>query len=130
MRGKQQMADAFVEGGWLERQRFRDVLQGAGESLRPAFEATVYAQYVHVIDQCLRDRRDLERVEQQVNRIQFDYLSQARYVTFGAEPIVAYYHGRSEELRNVRRTLLARASNMSFESIRERIDAPWVAESR
>ena len=52
-------------------------------------------------------------------------LRTAKYVTFGPEPVVAYYFARVNEINLMRMIILAKLNNFSSEFVKERLNLTY-----
>lgn len=70
--------------------------------------------------------KDFSELEMKCDNTVVELIESAKYETFGPDPLVAFYLAKQAEVRNVRIILSAKSSNLSADTIRQRVRKIYV----
>lgn len=97
-----------------------------------------HLEYVHkdsqILDYASILREPIEKLQQEesfvsLERVINDFLIQilkpAKYITFGPEPLLAYYFARINEMNLVRMVILAKLNSVSADLVKERLNSVY-----
>jgi len=107
----------FAGGGNITPEELEYSMQSSGPGLE-IWASTPYLPYIRRIEE---EGRKTQAIERETTRIMSDYLSNAKYVTFGPEVICTYYFRVRRELMNIKTVLMGRGSAVDGETVRKRL---------
>jgi len=113
--------NVFLEGGYIELERFRHGLDLGYEALGPLFFVTPYHYIVDAGAAYLASDRSFLRVEQLCEMHLTGFLNTTVQITAGPQPIIAYLLLRENEIRTVRLILTAKKNSLDTKLILDRI---------
>ena len=92
-------------------------------------------EYVHkdsqIIDYAFLLRRPIEKLKEEgsfvflekaINDFLIEVLKPAKFISFGPEPLLAYYFAKSNEINLIRMIILAKLNNVSSDLVKERLN--------
>ncbi len=118
--------NAFIENGYIPTGYFRSSI---GIGLADFFKAFEYRRYERIMREGLeRYERagDLSPLEKLCDDMLIDYITPAKYLHFGAEPLISYVLAREFEVKNVRSILVGKANGFKPGQIREVLRKSYV----
>jgi len=116
----------FIYGGTLEYSLF---LSFINESLERFSEKLSYTSFSKWSDQGISEyirNGDLGSIDRYGDNYIIDHIKKSKFISLGAEPIVAYIIARENEIRALRIILTGKKSNVHPEKIRERMREVYV----
>lgn len=113
------LAAALVPGGTLKPAELLALLSEEDAQLVQRFRLTGFGRLVEEGLSWLREKRSLARLERLGRELELVHLARARYITFGFEPLVAFYLVRGNEVGNLRRLAAAKSAGLAEEDCRE-----------
>jgi V/A-type H+/Na+-transporting ATPase subunit C len=113
--------NVFLDGGFIELERFLHGLELGYEALGPLFFVTPYHRIVEMGAGYLASNKSFLKVEQQCEEHLIGFLKSTVQVTAGPQPIVAFLLMKEHEIRTVRLILTAKKSNLDTKLILDRI---------
>jgi len=113
--------NVFLEGGYIELERFRHGLDLGYEALGPLFFVTPYHYIVDAGAAYLASDRSFLRVEQLCEMHLTGFLNTTVQITAGPQPIIAYLLLKENEIRTVRLILTAKKNSLDTKLILDRI---------
>jgi V/A-type H+-transporting ATPase subunit C len=111
----------FIDGGYVELDKFKTGLDLGFEAVAPLFFATPYMQIVEAAAAYFTDNESFLKLEQMCDSYMRGYLETAWQVTAGSQPIIAYLLIKEAEIRNVRLILTAKKNMLDSRLIFDRI---------
>jgi V/A-type H+-transporting ATPase subunit C len=96
------------------------------DSVENAFYASPLAPAAQIGAQALRGEARLYAVDMACENILLKYLKKAKYVAFGAEPLIGYMAAMEAELVSVRTVIAGLMAGLSAETITERLRESYV----
>ncbi len=111
----------IFDGGNIERNKLIGLLQADLDKITMSLKAETTGKYiVKGLDE-YRKTGSLFKLEKQ-NKAYFNELNKdARFITFGPEPIISYILSKEDEIDKVRFILVGKLNNISSDIIRERL---------
>lgn len=113
--------DVFLEGGFIELERFRQGLDLGYEALGPLFFGTPYYSIVDAGAGYVAANGSFLKVEQQCDDYLMGYLRSTAQITAGPQPIIAYLLMKEQEIRTVRLLLTAKRNLLGTKLILDRV---------
>jgi V/A-type H+-transporting ATPase subunit C len=113
--------DVFLEGGFIELERFKKALGAGYESQGQLFFVLPYSQVVETGAAYLASDKSFLRLEQQCEDYLTGFLKTTDQITAGPQPVVAYLLMKENETRNVRLILTAKRNFLDTKLILDRI---------
>jgi V/A-type H+-transporting ATPase subunit C len=111
----------FLEGGFIEQERFKNGLELGYETLGQLFFATPYNRIVETGAGYLASNKSFLKVEQQCEEYLTGFLKSTAAVTAGPQPVIAFLLLKENEIRTVRLILTARRNFLDTKLILDRI---------
>ena len=111
----------FIEGGFIELERFTHGLELGYEALGPLFFVTPYHRIVDIGAGYLTSNKSFLKLEQQCDEHLTGFLKSTVQITAGPQPIIAYLLMKENEIRTVRLILTAKKNNLDTRLILDRI---------
>jgi len=113
--------NVFVEGGYIEAQRFKHGLDIGYEAIAPLFFATPYYEVVQHGVAYFMSKRSFLKLEQQCEKHVTGYLKSTVQITAGPQPVIAYFLMKEHEIRMVRLVLTAKKNSLDPRLILDRL---------
>jgi len=113
--------DVFLEGGFIELERFGYGLELGYEALGPLFFVTPYHRIVDTGANYLVSNKSFLRVEQQCEEHLTGFLKSTVQITAGPQPIIAFLLMKENEIRTVRLILTAKKNFLDAKLILDRL---------
>ncbi len=113
--------NVFLEGGFIELERFRHGAELGYEALGPLFFVTPYNRIVDTGANYVASSKSFLRVEQQCDEHLTGFLKSTVLITAGPQPIIAFLLMKENEIRTVRLILTAKKNHLDTKLILDRI---------
>ncbi|MFA5783637.1 MAG: V-type ATPase subunit, partial [Phycisphaerae bacterium] len=113
--------DVFVEGGFVDIDRFKHCLDLGYEAIPPIFFSTPYYEIIDSGVSYLMSSRSFLKLEANTDKYISEFLKQTTQITAGPQPVIAYLLLKESEIRTVRLILTARKNNLQTRLILDRI---------
>jgi len=113
--------NVFLEGGFIELDRFKHCLELGYDALGAVFFATPYHRIVDTGANYLASNKSFLRVEQQCEEHLTGFLKSTVQITAGTQPIIAFLLMKENEIRTVRLILTAKKNFLDTKLILDRI---------
>jgi len=111
----------FLEGGYVDLERYSHGLDLGYEALGPLFFVTPYHRVVEVGAAYVASNKSFLKLEQQCDEHLTGFLKTSAQITTGPQPIIAYLLMKENEIRNVRLILTAKRNSLDTKLILDRI---------
>jgi V/A-type H+/Na+-transporting ATPase subunit C len=115
------LRSVIVEGGKIDKDVFFNSL---GESLDSFAGKIAHTDYYSILKQGLEEYSKSGKInvfEKLSENFVMDYMKKAKFVSFGAEPIVAYLIAKETEIKTIRIIMVGKLNKVAPELIRERL---------
>jgi len=113
--------NVFLEGGFIELERFRHGLELGYEAMGSLFFATPYNRIVDTGANYLALNKSFLRVEQQCDEHLNGFLKSTVQITAGPQTIIAFLLMKENEIRTVRLILTAKKNHLDTKLILDRL---------
>jgi V/A-type H+-transporting ATPase subunit C len=113
--------DAFLPGGYVERDKLLRGLEMAGDGLSALFFATPYFETVQAGSAYAASEKSFLKIEQQCEEYLAGYLKSTIAIAVGAQPVIAYLLLKENEIRMVRLILTAKRNHLNPKLILDRM---------
>lgn len=113
--------EVIVDGGNLDRGALLELLNETEENISKKLYAKSYNTVVEKGLEEYLDSSKLSLMEKLSDNFLMDYAKKAKFVSFGAEPIIAYILAKETEIKIIRIIMIGKLNNVSAEVIRERL---------
>jgi len=111
----------FLEGGFVELERFRHGIDQGYEALAPLFFVTPYHRVIEAGAAYMTSNKSFLKLEQQCQEHLTGFLKSTVQITAGPQPIIAYILRKEIEIRTVRLILTAKKNSLETKLILDRI---------
>lgn len=119
------LEDAIMEGGSLDALFFLKNMGEPIETLPAVFRNTPYHSVVEMGIRRILEDGSFSTLDREADTFLIELLKRTRYITFGAEPLFAYFSAREQDLNIIKMILVAKLNELSEEEMRERIPATY-----
>ncbi len=113
--------NVFLQGGYIETERFKQGLELGYEALGSLFFASPYQRIVDTGANYLASNKSFLKVEQQCEEYLIGFLKSTIQITAGPQPVIAFLLMKENEIRTVRLILTAKKNFLDTKLILERI---------
>ena len=111
----------FLDGGFVETDRFRHGIDQPYEALAPLFFVTPYHRIIEAGAAYITASKSFLKLEQQCEDHLAGFLKSTVQITAGPQPIIAYLLAKENEIRTVRLILTAKRNALDTKLILDRI---------
>ncbi len=115
------LKEAFIEKGFLGLTRFLDPFDEPIEGVPRYFEYTPYARVVSEGVEYLQSKNSFLRLEKLCDDHFIGFLKRAKYLTFGVEPLIAYFYAKENEFKMLRMIFVGKLNAVPSNLIKERL---------
>lgn len=84
-----------------------------------------YSFFLKDAIQNLQEKKSFLELEKAISDFLMEALKPAKYISFGPEPILAYYFAKTNELNLVRMIILAKLNSLPIDLVKERLNAVY-----
>ncbi len=116
-----ELRNVFIDGGFIELERFEHGLDLGLEALGTLFFVTPYYKFVEAGAGYLASNKSFLKIEQQCDEFLTGYLKTTVEIVAGPQPIIAYLLMKENEIRTVRLILTAKRNNLDTRLLLDRI---------
>lgn len=118
--------EVFIENGKLDKDVF---LNNFNDSIESFINKLSYTDYYNVLKSGIEDylnTGDFNLFEKLVDNYIMTYVKDAKYVSFGAEPLIAYIYAKETEIKVIRIIMVGKLNSIAPDTIRERLRDVYV----
>ena len=115
----------YIPYGSIKEKFFIDNLGVHHDLLGKNFFTTPYAMIVDRGSAYIEERQSFLRLERFSEEMKLGFLLQARRMTFGIEPLFAYYHFKMGEIRKLRQVYWGKLNEVLASELKESIPDVW-----
>jgi V/A-type H+-transporting ATPase subunit C len=115
----------FIDKGSLNRSVFMESITAGYDMLGRSFFNTPYARIFEKGIVYIEQKGSLLRLEKMCEEMRLGFLLMARRMTFGVEPLFAYYQFKSEEITKLRQVYLGKLNEVPIDDLKESIPDVW-----
>jgi V/A-type H+-transporting ATPase subunit C len=124
-RSKEFLEQALLPGGELEVAKLVQLV----EPLEVLIDRLLYSRYAKVVEegvQTYQKTDSLTRFEKLADNFMLKQIKQAKYLTFGPEPLAGYLLAKENELKLIRIIMVGKINRLPTEEIKERLRDVYV----
>lgn len=117
---------ALLDGGNLDKETLQEM---EGMTIDNIISKLQYSDYADIIKQGLEEysqTKSLKTFEKLADNFIMDYVKDAKYKSFGVEPLIAYIFAKENEIKIVRIIMVGKLNNIDSDVIRERLRDVYV----
>ncbi|MEW5804567.1 MAG: V-type ATP synthase subunit C [bacterium] len=111
----------LLEGGEMSKQLLVSLLKEPQERLISSLSSTGYAPLIKEGIERAEEEKSLAHFEKLADNFLIKYTGQAKYITFGVEPLIAFITAKENEVKNLRIIVVGKQNKLSCEIIEERL---------
>jgi V/A-type H+-transporting ATPase subunit C len=111
----------FIRGSWLGLSYFSRSLDEQMDAVPRYFEHTPYARVLSEGTEFMQSRDSFLKLEKLCDDFAVEFLRKAKYLTFGVEPVVAYFYAKENEFKILRMIFVGKLNQIPDELIKERL---------
>ena len=115
----------FIAWGSIKKEFYLENLNVHHDLLGKNFATTPYAMVMDRGSAYIEERHSFLRLERFCEEIRLGFLRQARMMTFGIEPLFAYYHFKISEIKKLRQVHSGKLNEVPTEDLKESIPDVW-----
>ncbi len=115
----------FIPWGNIKKKIFLENLNVHHDLLGKNFGNTPYAMIMDRGSAYLEEQHSFLRLERFCEEMRLGFLLQARMMTFGIEPLFAYYHFKINEIKKLRQVHSGKLNELPAEDLKESIPDVW-----
>ncbi|UCF71073.1 MAG: V-type ATPase subunit [candidate division WOR-3 bacterium] len=119
------MNQVYIPSGRLNVDLLIDNMDVRQDQLGRNFFNTPYASIVEKGGAYYEDKNSFLRLERLCEEYRLGYLLQARRLTFGVEPLFAYFMFKTSEITKLRQVYWGKLNEVSVEDLRESVPDVW-----
>ncbi len=116
----------FLPGGRLEKKVLAENYESSLEELYQNFGQSQYTELWKLTTEYLANNESFIVLEREIENLSLTYLQQAKRISFGPEPLLAYGLARSHEFKLVRIVLAGKILQLPVSILKERISQTYV----
>jgi len=115
----------FIEYGTIPKEKFLEVLHKDNEAVVRSFRSTPYEILIEQAIESFKDGVSFLTLEKLIEEKRLNFLKQARFYTFGVEPLFGYYHFKMAEVKSLRQIYIGKIHNIPASQIEKSIPDVW-----
>jgi V/A-type H+-transporting ATPase subunit C len=118
--------EAYIDGGDFHLDFFLKNYEDDFYTLKTIFKGTEFLGLITDGSTYIEENKSFLRLERLVNEYFMKYVKAAKWISFGLEPIIAYYYAKMKELKTVRIVLLGKQNELSYDEIKEGVSDEYI----
>ncbi|MGL5615189.1 MAG: V-type ATP synthase subunit C [Sarcina sp.] len=125
-KNKEFLNDVLISGGKIDKEKFVLLLNDSTENI---FSKLSHTDYANIIKEGIAEYSESGSVssfEKLVDNYIMNYMKDAKFITSGAMPVIAYLYAKENEIKQVRTIMVGKLNSISEEVIRERLRDAYV----
>lgn len=129
---KEKLAELLVNDGLLTKEFYLklyeqdlSVFLGRLENVHKDNRIIDYSIFLKDAVKNLQEKNSFLILEKAINDFLMHILKEAKYISFGPEPLLAYYFAKTNEINLMRMIILAKLNNLSKDLVKERLNAVY-----
>ena len=126
MAGREEETRFFVEGGFVDPDKFSQGLETGLEAVAGLFFATPYYDLLEASTAYLRSEKSFLKLEKECEDYIKGFLRTSQSIASGPQPVVAYFLMKEAEIRTVRMVLTGKKNGLDGKLILDRL-GDWIA---
>jgi len=123
-KGPEVLRYALIPGGAVPVSRLLDDV--SAETLESIYSFSPLVAAAQIGARALRGEESLYNMDLACDNVLIGYMKKAKYIAFGAEPIMGYLAAVEAELTSIRTIIAGRMASLSGDTIREKLRETYV----
>ncbi len=115
------LSKVFLEGGYIPSEEIVKVFSENIDTIAGFYSRTSYQQIVNEGILGFREENSFVKLERAGEKFMDDFLKTTRYISLGAEPVIAYLFFKEKEIKNIRMLFVAKLNKMESDIIKGRL---------
>jgi V/A-type H+-transporting ATPase subunit C len=115
------VVEAIIEGGTLDFLFFMKLMGETFESVAALFRNSPYHEIVDLGTRKILESGSFSALDRETENYLMRFMKHTRYITFGAEPLFAYFAAREQDLNIIKMILVGKLNELSKDDMRERL---------
>ncbi|GAA0179190.1 V-type ATP synthase subunit C [Clostridium sediminicola] len=111
----------MIEGGTIDVDSFIQMLNESNENIITKLDHTDYYEILKFGIEEFNKTGKLNLLEKLSDNFIMKFIKDAKYVSFGAEPLLAYIYAKENEIKIVRIIMVGKINNIATDVIKERL---------
>ncbi|GFP75012.1 V-type ATP synthase subunit C [Clostridium fungisolvens] len=116
----------LLDGGKIDKDKILALLNDSIENVYGKLSYTDYAGVLKIGIEQYGKTGSSSELEKLSDNFIMRFMKDAKYISFGPEPIIAYIYAKENEIKNIRIIMVGKLNNMPSEVIRERLREGYV----
>jgi V/A-type H+-transporting ATPase subunit C len=125
-KGRDFLVSVLIEGGNIDKDRFISLLMDNVESIPGRLSYTDYIEPLRAGIEDYMKTGSLNSLEKLTDDYIMKMMKDAKYVSFGPEPVIAYLFAKENEIKLIRIIMVGKINAVDAELIRERLRDNYV----
>ncbi|GKU25598.1 V-type ATP synthase subunit C [Clostridium folliculivorans] len=125
-KGREFLNCSLIDGGKIDKDRILVLLN---DSIENVYGKLSYTDYGGVLKNGIEQYTKIgssSELEKLSDNYIMRFMKDAKYISFGPEPIIAYIYAKENEIKNIRIIMVGKLNNIPSEVIRERLREGYV----
>ncbi len=125
----EKLEESLISGGFVQKQDYLEryqqdlsVFLSRLHYVHKHSEIISYASFLQDAVARLKDKSSFALLEKEINNFLMRVLKPAKYISFGPEPLLAYYFAKANEINLMRMVILAKLNNLPKDLVKERLN--------
>ncbi len=115
------LSKIFFDGGYILSDEITKIFPENIETIAGFYSNTPYKEIVNEGITGFKEENSFVRLEKSGEKFMNDFLKTSKYISLGAEPVIAYLFFKESEIKNVRMLFVAKINRMESETIKRRL---------
>ncbi|GIM29552.1 ATP synthase subunit C [Clostridium polyendosporum] len=111
----------IIKGGTIDKDKLLALLSDSVENIPGKLFYTNYAEILRVGIEAYSKNGSVNILEKLSDNYIMEFMKNAKYVSFGIEPLIAYTFAKESEIKIIRIIMVGKLNNIAGEVIRERL---------
>lgn len=116
----------LMEGGTIPEKVYLESCEKSTDDFVEEIHTSAYGEVVRKGWELYKTRKSISALEKQLDDYLMRFVREAKKVTMGVEPLIAYLFAKEAEIRNVRIIMTGKINKLPVELIRERLRESYV----
>lgn len=125
-KGKDFFINALIPGGRIDKDKLIQLLNESAENIPTKLSFTNYEEILKEGIAYYIATGSVSLFEMLVDNYIMNIMKDAKYVPFGAEPVIAYIYAKENEIKQIRTIMVGKLNNITGEVIKERLRDAYV----
>ncbi|MFC1855130.1 V-type ATPase subunit [Thermodesulfobacteriota bacterium] len=119
-------SEAFFPGGDFQIDFFLKNYEDDFHMLKTIFKGTEFLELITDGSTYIEEKKSFLRFERIISEYFIKYVRATKWISFGIEPIIAYYYAKEKEIKVVRMILTGKQNELSYDDIKEGVPDEYI----